>query len=107
MTPKRAPVTHELKCWPLYFGATWTGRKPFEVRRTTDRTFMVGDTLLLREYDPTRPGTNDGYTGREIEGTVSYILHGSLCKVDVGIDAETAVLGLPEPLIRRDLRRAK
>jgi ASC-1-like (ASCH) protein len=43
---------HTLKLWPQYFDAVADGRKRFEVRSTRDRTFAVGDVLVLREWDP-------------------------------------------------------
>ncbi|ANL35319.1 DUF3850 domain-containing protein [Rhizobium phaseoli] len=42
---------HILKCWPDEFQAIRAGRKPFEYRKN-DRDYKVGDTLLLREFDP-------------------------------------------------------
>lgn len=47
----RAPMEHDLKCWPKYYEYVASGDKTFEVRRN-DRDFRVGDTLLLREYEP-------------------------------------------------------
>jgi hypothetical protein len=61
-------MIHELKTWPGPFQATWNGLKLFEFRKN-DRDFKVGDTLLLREYDP-----YIGYTGREIITKITYIL---------------------------------
>lgn len=44
-------TTHELKVHPQFWDALVSGAKPFDVRRD-DRKFKVGDTCLLREYDP-------------------------------------------------------
>jgi hypothetical protein len=60
----------ELKTWPEPFQATLEERKRFEFRNN-DRGFIIGDTLLLREWnDLTRK-----YTGRELLVKVTYILH--------------------------------
>lgn len=72
---KTVQTTHKLKILPKYFYAVKNGSKPFEVRRN-DRNFHVGDKIVLREYSP-----DIGYTGREIERTISYILDESeYCK---------------------------
>lgn len=60
---------HELKTWPEFFSALVDMRKQFEVRRD-DREFHVGDTLLLREYNP----VTETYTGKELARHVTYIL---------------------------------
>lgn len=68
-------MTHELKILPIYFEAVKSGIKPFEVRRK-DRNFSVGDTLVLREFEPQK-----GYSGAEIKKGISYILDDSdYCK---------------------------
>lgn len=59
---------HVLKTWPKYFEAVYFGDKTFEVRRN-DRNFQVGDTLLLREWDP----ETEDYTGRKLEVQVTYM----------------------------------
>jgi hypothetical protein len=64
-------MTHELKCWPEPFSAMAEGRKCHEIRRM-DRPFSIGDTLILREWDPRRD-VNDRYTGRRIARVVTYI----------------------------------
>lgn len=86
---------HELKCWPKYFCSHRTGHKTFEIRRRDDRDFLVGDVLVLKEFDPCifcggagRVGTNDArarcvcldtdhpkgrYTGRSIRRIITYI----------------------------------
>ncbi len=66
---------HDLKTWPPYFEAVFDGRKQFEIRRTDDRTFRVGDVLLLREWLP----ISEQYTGRWCTRLVTYILSGALC----------------------------
>lgn len=64
-------MEHDLKCLPEYFQAVRDGRKPFELRKD-DRGFAVGDTLLLREYEPMTPG----YTGEVERVRVTYCLRG-------------------------------
>ncbi|WP_410744599.1 DUF3850 domain-containing protein, partial [Clostridium neonatale] len=50
---------HELKVWPQYFGRILDGSKTFEFRKD-DRGFELGDTLILREFEP---GVRD-YSGQ-------------------------------------------
>jgi hypothetical protein len=61
-------ATHELKTWPEPFAAILSGVKRHEVRKA-DRPFAVGDTLLLREYDPEK----QSYTGRFTDVQVTYL----------------------------------
>ena len=60
-------MTHELKTWPDPFSAILDGSKTYEIRRS-DRPFIVGDYLHLREWQP------DGarYTGRELRVLVVH-----------------------------------
>jgi hypothetical protein len=62
-------TNHELKCHPHFFAAIVEGKKTFEIRRD-DRKYSIGDTLTLKEYDPSY-----GYTGA-MSGpyTVVYIM---------------------------------
>jgi len=59
-------ITHELKTLPMYFDPILSGEKTFEIRKD-DRFFLVGDRLLLREYDVFE------YTGRVLTVEVTYI----------------------------------
>lgn len=63
--------THELKCWPDFFGPIVSGAKTFDLRKN-DRNFKVGDKLVLREFDD-RTGK---YTGEEIRRRITYVLDG-------------------------------
>ena len=71
--------THELKTWPSYYNAIVNGVKHFEVRKA-DRPFKVGDTLLLREYNP----NNEQYTGACVTREISYILQGGQFRIEAG-----------------------
>jgi hypothetical protein len=59
---------HELKCWPEFFAAVQRWDKMFEIRHN-DRSFEVGDVLLLQEWDP----ATKEYTGSSVERRISYI----------------------------------
>lgn len=86
---------HELKVWPSFYAAVRDGSKRFEVRSTRDRDFAVGDTLLLREWDPHEGATfeDQGYTGRAAKAEVIYVMPGGR----FGIDTTTAVVGFDTP----------
>lgn len=61
---------HELKTLQPHFDAIELREKRAELRRD-DRGFEVGDTLVLREYDP-----QSGYSGRSCKAKVTHILAG-------------------------------
>lgn len=63
----RGANRHQLKTWPQYFAALWAGAKTFEIRRNMN--FKVHDEIVLMEYDP----DEEEYTGREIEGFITYL----------------------------------
>lgn len=65
--------THHLKTWPEYFQAVRSGAKTFEARKD-DRDYQVGDTIVLKEYDPDGEGR---YTGEQEVRVVTYILRGT------------------------------
>jgi len=95
--------THKLKAWPEYFQAVLDGSKPFELRRD-DRGYEVGDQLTLEEWDPGKPvlcpagcplrhvhgGKFPGYTGRQFDTKVTYILLGGI----YGLKEGFVILGL-------------
>jgi hypothetical protein len=62
-------ITHELKCWPVYFQSLQSGQKTFEFR-FDDRCFKVGDRLVIKEWDE---GAKQ-FTGCELFYTVTYIM---------------------------------
>ncbi len=66
-------ATIEKKAWPEYFEKVLSGEKRCDFR-LNDFNIAVGDTLLLREWNP---GTKE-YTGREVKKVVTYI-----AKVDI------------------------
>lgn len=60
---------HQLKCWPLPFAAIAAGLKAWEFRKN-DRNYKVGDTLVLREWDP----KTESSTGLSFTRVVTYVL---------------------------------
>lgn len=73
-------MTHDLKIWPEFFTEVLSRVKKFEYRQTRDRTFAVGDTLLLREWCPKRKE----YTGLTCTRIVTYCLfvNGRCCSTE-------------------------
>lgn len=59
---------HYIKILPEFYKAIKSGEKTFEVR-FNDRNYQVYDILHLQEW------VNGGYTGREIEAEVTYLLN--------------------------------
>lgn len=77
-------MIHELKILRKYFERVITGEKTFE-HRNNDRDFQCGDTVVLKEFDPSakglafvhygQTGSIDGmFTGRMISAKVGYVL---------------------------------
>lgn len=114
--------THELKTWSKPFEAILKGEKTYEIRKE-DRSFEVGDSLLLKEFDahaecdgegviwegPTFaqktsqvccPAPHGVYSGREIRVKVTYKTEGG----QWGLPDELCVLGIaPEDKYGRAL----
>lgn len=67
---KGQSLTHDLKCWPIYFQMVADLMKRFEIREIRDRQFGAGDVLLLREWDP----ESCRYTGRQCRRIVTYAM---------------------------------
>jgi hypothetical protein len=65
-------MKHELKVKPQYFKALWCGDKTFEIRNN-DRNFEERDEVVLKEYGLDPELGRDEYTGREIEGFITYL----------------------------------
>lgn len=65
---------HELKILPCYFDAVKRGDKTFEIRDNSDRGFQKGDTITLREYDPSiAPVDSFRYTGMKVDAEITYV----------------------------------
>ena len=62
-------MEHELKIPPRYFAEVVSGVKTFEVR-DNDRDFQQGDTVMLREFDPT---SLFGYTNRFARYAIGFV----------------------------------
>ena len=54
--------------WIEYFRPQLEGKKNFEIRKN-DRNYQVGDTLVLKEYDP----KTNKFTGINMLAEVTYI----------------------------------
>ena len=70
-------MNHVLKIEPPYFEAVAEGKKTFEIRHN-DRGYNAGDTVLLREFDGSKPGPlgdrkDERYSGREIKKVIGYV----------------------------------
>lgn len=99
----KSPRVHILKCWPESFRALVAGDKRHEVRKD-DRGYMVGDYLLLQEFDPegvadcddgewewARPVTDSNrYTGETAWFRVTYKTPGG----SWGLPADVCVLSV-------------
>jgi hypothetical protein len=94
---RRAPVNHDLKCWPEFFDPVRLLHKPFEIRKNDrEPKFQTGDTLTLLEFVPCCKCAGSGwssdgggcsrdaercdcpephgtYTGRKVIRAVTYI----------------------------------
>jgi hypothetical protein len=64
-------ATHYLKTWTVPFQAVKQLLKTFEMRYN-DRSYQVGDILVLQEYKP----TTGSFTGMEVDRVVTYIQEG-------------------------------
>lgn len=62
-------MTHELKCWPVFFRMMRLGIKRFDIRKD-DRGFRVGDHVVQREWDP----ETKKYSGARMEFRVVCML---------------------------------
>jgi hypothetical protein len=60
---------YTLKSWPAFFSKMITGEKKHDMRDKRERTYAVGDRVLLQEYDP----FGGGYTGRCALFEITYI----------------------------------
>lgn len=70
---------HVLKTDPEIFEQSWEMKKNWEIR-FNDRDYQIGDIVVLRETVHTgldmKMGAKLIYTGRKIEATIAYIMHG-------------------------------
>ena len=76
------PKVQVLKCWPEYYDAIKAGRKRFEVRREDDRTFEVGDALVLCKYDP---ATATFDRDEKVTMEVTYLMRGPDWDIPEGV----------------------
>ena len=67
MSERTNLMTHAVKIAPHWLNAFLHEGKSFEIRKD-DRGYLVGDKLLLQEYD------ENAYTGREHVAFINYIV---------------------------------
>ncbi len=60
---------HKVKSWSYLFHAIASGKKKHDIRDMRDRSYKVGDRLLLQEYNQ----AIGVYTGKEVECEITYI----------------------------------
>ncbi len=53
----------------MFYEGIESGKRTSDIRYTDDRTFRVGDHMLLKEFDP----VTFTYTGREQKVEITYI----------------------------------
>ena len=81
--------THQLKIWPHFLDDLEMGRRDFEIRSIKDRSFQVGDLLMLSCWDPSRNESVNRPTAYfEVAGVFHYL---------PGIEPGYAVLTLRKP----------
>lgn len=80
-------MEHQLKIIPKYFKEIVDGNKNFEVRKN-DRNYKIGDTLILKEYDPIKKN----FTGNYAKTTVMYILKDK--DFPIGIKEGYCIMGI-------------
>lgn len=77
----KQPFHHHLKTWTEPFNATNNRRKRHEYRKDDrEPPFVVGDVLVLEEYDP----ITDKFSGKKIKRTVTYISRGPIFGIPDG-----------------------
>ena len=59
----------EKKTWPYLFDKVLSGEKQFDLR-IAEFECEIGDTLVLREWDPEKKE----YTGRELEKEITFLV---------------------------------
>jgi hypothetical protein len=83
---------HDVKCWPQFFDTIESGQKPFELRKN-DRNYQVGDTMLIREWNP----STKKYSGRQTRQLIiSKLDHraGAGCAAEFGLREGYVILGI-------------
>lgn len=87
----RDPLEHKVKSWPQFFEANASGAKTFDLRRSTDRDYRVGDYLRMQEFEP----KTARYTGRELLVRITYVTSAAFpCALsDNGLNPGFCILG--------------
>jgi uncharacterized protein YqfB (UPF0267 family) len=86
--------THDLKIWPEFFDHVLSGAKTAELRKD-DREYVVGDVLVLREWQT----EGHYYTGRKVIRSITHVLRHmpeAGCAAQHGLSAGYVILSLKE-----------
>lgn len=83
---------HYVKSWPQFYQPILNGTRTSDIRSKKDRTFKIGDKLVLEEYDPFK----GSYTGRKQMVEVTHIISNETpCALSsVVLDNDYAVLSI-------------
>ncbi len=80
-------MKHELKTINPFFTDSINGKKLWEIR-LNDRSYKLGDEVILREYNP----SNNSYSGRRITGIITYIFRADDYP-NLGLDENYVIFG--------------
>lgn len=87
----KSPRTHSVKSWPDFFRSIVAGERSHELR-PNDRGYLVGDHLLLREWDP----KTETYTGAVCTAAITSMTSREIpCAVsDQGLSPNFCILSI-------------
>lgn len=73
-------MTHELKCWPVFYRELVAGTKTFELRRN-DRNYQQGDMLVIDEWND---ATQEYMNSLTLRFEVTHAMYGPIFGLEAG-----------------------